>query len=75
MVDITAIQIDGIKLKKETMVALLHAIKPSRLNRESTYFDVGVEYNKERIREVISKDLGLTVDHPINTVIRELSRG
>ena len=75
MVDITAIHIDGIKLKKETMVALLHAIKPSRLNRESTYFDVGVEHNKERIREVISKDLGLTVDHPINTVIREMTRG
>lgn len=60
-------------ISTSTLLRLLENIKPVVLDNNSSYFDIGVEYSKSRIRDALAKDLGLTTS-PISEVQQLINR-
>ena len=60
-------------ISNSTLLRLLESIKPVVLDKNSSYFDIGVEYSKSRIRDTLAKDLGLTTS-PVSEVQQLINR-
>lgn len=60
-------------ISNSTLLRLLENIKPVVLDKNSSYFDIGVEYSKSRIRDTLAKDLGLTTS-PVSEVQQLINR-
>lgn len=68
---LTSIQ-NSVTLTRDTLRTLLHNLTPRTLGKDATQFDIGVEAHKDRVFNIIAKDLGMNTVHPTQELANRL---